>query len=422
MNAPPTGNRYAVHVIALYVVLASVWTVLWHYTPFAAPSSSWLQGVYAAEDWLFVVVSTIVLVLALIHINRQRYHFVFDSMGEGFVYCRMLIVDGRASDFVCLDANRAFHELTGTRTSVIGKKASAVTPDVRLTNPEVLETFARVARTGTMERFEAHIDATRSWLAVSVSRPGKNHVVAVFDDITARKEAEARLSDANALLAIQMEQMRILQARLQERAINDPVMHIHNRSYLDEILPLEAARARRQQDSFGVLLVDIDHFKLINDTYGHAIGDAILQSVAGTLTALLRASDIVCRYGGDEILCLLPGASYDATLERAEQLRTAIAESRIDHDQLSVRVTSSIGAAVFPQHGDEIDEVLRSADLALYQAKADGRNRVQMARAGAQLSLRLSALDAALPVQPRPDAEGATLIAARTYDDSTERQ
>lgn len=400
MNVVSTGNRYAVHVIVLYVVLASVWTVFWHYTPLLTTTSSpWLGGIHAVEDWLFVVVSTIVLVLSLAHINRQRYHFVFDSMGEGFVYCRMVFENGQPSDFVCLDANRAFHELTGTKTSVIGKRASAVKPDVRLTSPTVLETFGRVARTGTMERFEAHIDATQSWIAVSVSRPRKNHVVAVFDDITARKEAEARLNDANALLAIQMEQMRLLQARLQDRAINDPVMHIHNRSYLDEILPLEAARARRQQDGFGVLLVDIDHFKLINDTYGHAIGDAILQSVGGTLTASLRAGDVVCRYGGDEILCLLPGASYDATLERAEQLRKAISESRIDHDQLSARVTSSIGAAVFPQHGEEIDEVLRSADLALYQAKADGRNRVQMARAGAQLSLRLSGAETASPVQ-----------------------
>jgi diguanylate cyclase (GGDEF)-like protein len=400
MSVRSTGSRYAVHVIVLYVVLASVWTVFWHYAPaMAAPSSSWLRGMHAAEDWLLVAVSTIVLVLALAHINRQRYHFVFDNMGEGFVHCRVLFVDGQPQDFVCLDTNRAFYELTGTKTSIIGKKASAVAPDVRLTIPDVLEIFGRVARTGATERFETYIDAAKTWLAVSVTSGRKGHVVAVFDDITARKEAEARLNDANALLAIQMEQMRVLQARLQERAVHDPVMHIHNRSYLDEVLPLEAARARRQQDSFGVLLVDIDHFKLINDTYGHAVGDAILQFVARTLTTSLRADDVVCRYGGDEILCLLPGATCDATLERAEQLRHAIADTRVDHGEISVRVTSSIGAAVFPQHGAEIEEVLRSADLALYQAKADGRNRVQMARAGAQLSLRLSGTEPLPSVQ-----------------------
>lgn len=391
MNPLPAGSRYAVQIILLYVVLASVWTGFWHYMPgVTAPSTAWSRGLHAAEDWLFVLISALVLVFSLAYVNRQRFHRVFDSIGEGFVYGRVLFERERPADFVYLDVNRAFIELTGTGPGIIGRKASAITPDLRLTNPDLLASFGRVARTGVTERLDVHINATKAWLAVSVSRPGMNHIVAVFDDITARKAAEERLNNAHALLEIQMSQMQLLQEQLRERAIHDPVMHIHNRSYMDEVLPLEAAKARRRQDAFGVLLVDIDHFKLINDTYGHAVGDAILQSVARTLTVSLRASDIVCRYGGDEILCLLTGASGDVTLDRAEQLRRAVAELRIDHGDLSVRVTASIGAAVFPQHGAEVEDVLRAADLALYQAKADGRNRVQMARAGAQLSLKLS--------------------------------
>ena len=136
--------------------------------------------------------------------------------------------------------------------------------------------------------------------------------------------------------------------------------------------------------------MDVDHFKLINDTYGHAVGDAILQSVAHTLATSLRASDIVCRYGGDEILCLLTGAGFEATLERAEHLRAAVTEARVDHGDISARVTCSIGAAVFPLHGTEVEQVLRAADAALYRAKTTGRNRVQMADTGTQLSLSLS--------------------------------
>ncbi len=387
----------------LYVLLALVWTVFWHYTPaFAVPATSWLRGVHAAEDWLFAVISTAVLVFSLVHLNKQRFHRVFDNMGEGFAYCRVLFEDGRPRDFVYLDVNRAFYELTGTKAPVIGKKASTITPDWRLTNPDVLEAFGRVARSGLTERLDVYVDAAKTWLAVSVLRTGKDRVVAVCDDITARKEAEERLNNTHALLEIQMSQMRALQEQLQDRAIHDPVMHIHNRSYMDEMLPLAADRARRKQDGFGLLLVDVDHFKLINDTYGHAAGDAILQSVAHTLSSSLRASDVVCRYGGDEILCLLTGAGFEATLERAEHLRAAVTEARVDHGDISVRVTCSIGAAVFPLHGTEVEEVLRAADAALYRAKADGRNRVQMAQAGTQLSLGLSGTEPASLTEPLP--------------------
>jgi diguanylate cyclase (GGDEF)-like protein/PAS domain S-box-containing protein len=398
MKGPPAGGRYAIHVVLLYCAVAAVWTFFWHHGSWALPPGlSWLRTAEGAEDWLFAIVSTTVLVLALVHLNKLRYHAVFDNLGEGFAYCRVVVRNGRPADLVFLDVNRAFYELTGLRPGVAGKKASTVTPDVRLTNPELFAAVGRVARTGDVEHLEIHIQARRRWLAVSMSRPRPNHCLAVFDDITARKQVEERLNDANALLEIQMSQMRALQEQLQERAIHDPVMHIHNRSYMDEILPIAAARARRKQDAFGLLLVDVDHFKMINDTYGHAAGDAILQSVAHTLSTSLRASDVVCRYGGDEILCLLSGAGFDVTRERAEHLRAAVTEARVDHGDISVRVTCSIGAAVFPLHGTEAEEVLRAADEALYRAKADGRNRVQMAHAGTQLSLSLPGAET--PVQ-----------------------
>jgi diguanylate cyclase (GGDEF)-like protein len=402
MRTQPTGSQYAWHIVLLYVVLASVWTLFWHRMPPPTPAEPrWIQIVHGVEDWLFAIASAAVLVLALTHLNRRRYHFVFDNLGEGFAYWRMPVSAARP-DPVCLDANRAFAELTGIRGRVVGKRASALDPDLRLANPDLMDACARVARTGESEHLEIHADRSARWLAVSVSRPSAGHCLAVFDDITARKKAEDRLHTANALLEIQMSQMRALQEQLRDRALNDPVMHIHNRSYLDEILPLEAARARRRQDAFGVLLIDVDHFKQINDTYGHAVGDAILQAVARTLTRALRASDTVCRYGGDEILCLLPGAGYGVTRARAEHLVSALAETRIDHADLSVRVTCSIGAAVFPQHGADARAVVQAADLALYAAKAAGRNRAQMAGAGTQFTLDLRAAG-----EPHADQQSA---------------
>ncbi len=378
MNTP-SASRYVLQLVLLYVLLAGVWTVFWHRTPsLLAPSSPWLGTFQAAEDWLFVFASTGVLVFSLVRITNKRYHFVFENMREGFAYCRVLFIDGQPRDFVCLDVNRAFYELTGLKTNVVGQRGSDVMPGLQEANPEVLEICGRVARTGVTESIEVYLNALGSRFAISVYRPRRDHVVAVFDNITERKQAEEQLKHANERLATQMGHMRVLQRQLHDLAVHDPLMHIYNRNYLAEVVPLETTRARRQHDGFGVLLVDIDHFKLINDTHGHAAGDEILQSVARTLTASLRAGDIVCRYGGDEILCLLTGATCDSTLDRAEHLRQAVADMRIDREDVSVRVTVSIGAAVFPLHGLEMDEVVKAADLALYRAKADGRNRVQM--------------------------------------------
>lgn len=169
------------------------------------------------------------------------------------------------------------------------------------------------------------------------------------------------------------ETLRILSTR-------DPLTGLFNRRYLEESLDRELQRATRNQHPLGVAMLDLDHFKRLNDTYGHDAGDTVLRAVAGSLQKLTRGYDIACRYGGEEFTLILPGATLDVTLQRAEQLRGAFKYLDVQHQGHSLKAgTLSVGVADFPQHGSTPEMILRAADLALFRAKADGRDRVVVA-------------------------------------------
>ena len=165
--------------------------------------------------------------------------------------------------------------------------------------------------------------------------------------------------------------------RLRREVTLDALTGLHNRRYLEHVLKRELSFAQRGGHAVGVILVDLDSFKQLNDTLGHAAGDAALCAVGGFLRSRLRAYDIACRYGGDEIVVVVPGADASATRALAEQLRAGIEQLSIATAAAPVaRLTASIGVAAFPDHGSTPEAILHAADTALYVAKADGRNRV----------------------------------------------
>lgn len=128
-------------------------------------------------------------------------------------------------------------------------------------------------------------------------------------------------------------------------------------------------------------MFDVDHLKQVNDTYGHSAGDLLLQEVARCLHTRFRGEDIVCRYGGDEFVIILPGASSTQALQRAEQLHQAVHHLNIEfRGQTLPQTTLSLGVVAHPEHGVTLDSLLRAADMALYQAKAAGRDRVILGR------------------------------------------
>ena len=125
------------------------------------------------------------------------------------------------------------------------------------------------------------------------------------------------------------------------------------------------------------MMVDVDHFKLLNDTFGHDSGDAVLRMIGSVLRHIIREGDMPCRYGGEEFVVILPGATLEDTRQRAETLRMAIERCRPNHEGRALgQVTVSIGVSVFPVNGSSWQMVLKSADQALYNAKRSGRNRV----------------------------------------------
>ncbi|MBI5303337.1 MAG: diguanylate cyclase [Chloroflexi bacterium] len=209
---------------------------------------------------------------------------------------------------------------------------------------------------------------------------GQAVVIALAQDITERKRAEETLVETNVRLKQQIEEISRLHTELRALAIRDPLTQLFNRLYLNETLPRELARAARGGYSLGILMMDVDHFKDINDTFGHEAGDEALRTLATNIVTQVRASDIVCRYGGEELVCVLINASPDYTRQRAEEIRASIAALPIIRAEPSACVTLSIGVAMFPDHGATLKDILRAADDALYAAKAAGRNIVMMAR------------------------------------------
>lgn len=167
-----------------------------------------------------------------------------------------------------------------------------------------------------------------------------------------------------------------LQEALRNQLMRDQLTGLFNRRYLDESLIKEISRARRHNLPVTVMMLDIDHFKTFNDTYGHEGGDAVLAGFGNLLASSVRLEDIACRYGGEEFTLVLPGATHEFGLQRAEEIRVATHKIGLSRGSLTKSITTSIGVATFPLHGQSADSVLAAADAALYLAKNAGRNRV----------------------------------------------
>jgi diguanylate cyclase (GGDEF)-like protein len=178
--------------------------------------------------------------------------------------------------------------------------------------------------------------------------------------------------------ALALERVKLI-AFLENLSITDALTGIANRRHFEWRLSEEIERARRYKYPLSTLMLDLDHFKQVNDNYGHQIGDIVLQQVAQRLRRILRRTDFLARYGGEEFIVLAPQTPADRALILAERLRQVIAESPIPvADNLQIHITISIGVAVFPNHAQNESELVRAADAALYKAKQMGRNRVCM--------------------------------------------
>jgi len=203
-----------------------------------------------------------------------------------------------------------------------------------------------------------------------ISRGEVGYMTEVFNDMV------ARLRQGREELAAINKTLREKNMELEEISVTDSLTGLYNRKHLMETLAHEVARARRYNHSLSVLMIDIDHFKRYNDTFGHLAGDRALAKMASILTKSLRSVDYVARYGGEEFLVILPETGLEEAFSAAERIRNWVACDTFGNNEGQVTVTVSVGAAGLSEEGDTSESIIAKADAVLYEAKRLGRNRV----------------------------------------------
>jgi diguanylate cyclase (GGDEF)-like protein/PAS domain S-box-containing protein len=221
---------------------------------------------------------------------------------------------------------------------------------------QVVYVFRGLRRNGEVIDVEIH--------SSTMEIGGKIALIGLVMDVTERTRAER--------------EVHALQKELREQATRDALTGLYNRHYLEETLGRELIMARRHGHPVSVIMGDLDHFKAVNDRYGHLGGDEVLRTFGNLMKRHTRGSDICCRYGGEEFLLILPQMAKDDAVERAEQLCIAMAATPVPYGASAIRVTASFGVATFPGDGRTGDELIGAADSELYAAKATGRNRVNV--------------------------------------------
>jgi len=173
---------------------------------------------------------------------------------------------------------------------------------------------------------------------------------------------------------------------LRTQSIRDPLTGLFNRRYMEESLERELRRAERNNQTVSLVMLDIDHFKRFNDTFGHQAGDTLLRALGDFLSQRTRGQDVACRYGGEEFALILAGASAADAAKRSELLREELTHLAVSHaGQVLGRVTFSMGVAAYPTHATSTEQLLRAADEALYRAKSEGRDRICIATPAPEL-------------------------------------
>jgi PAS domain S-box/diguanylate cyclase (GGDEF) domain len=293
-------------------------------------------------------------------IARNR---LFDNIGEG-----ILVVD---QAFRVVDANPAARRLfnPGSKGSLIGQNIFTSI----LTEAEKDSFFSDISTTGRIKKFTFR--NSQYFYDVNVSRlftGNRNPVgwVIIFHDVTGQIEL-------NKNLANNLQEIQELQIQMHDELAHDPLTGCFNRRYLNEVLPYEMAQADRNHTTVGLIMLDIDHFKTINDNYGHATGDRVLQSVGQELMNFVRRSDKVFRYGGEEFLLVLPEITLSKATERAQKLCESFSQFSVSSlSGKTINLTVSCGVAVYPLHAETLNEIIDKVDQAMYAAKRAGRNRI----------------------------------------------
>jgi len=295
-----------------------------------------------------------------------------------------------ATDLTIIEVNPSFCSMLQTAAGeVVGTGIGRFFPpeEITLVSDELKALSGQAAESVELETQGTRTDGETIWLhwtatAVENRSGGLDYYLVMFEDISERRSTEDALKAAYAelegLVIQRTAELSSANERLATEAVSDPLTGLYNRRYLADFVERELSRTRRGGDKIVFALIDIDHFKLVNDTLGHDAGDDVLKALSAFLRAQIRHEDLAFRYGGEEFLLVLPGATLEGMPKRVEAIRDQFSRLEIQHGGRPIwPVTLSIGVAIFPDHGDSVEAVIRWADTALYRAKEGGRNRVE---------------------------------------------
>lgn len=343
----------------------------WSHSPLISENGELLAMVSAVTD-----ITQQVGTASALRESEQRYRTLMEIAPFPVVVTRI------SDSTVVLINKRAAERFGVDSASAIGLSA----PDYWVNPEERAKLVHLLEERGVAFDYEAELKTAKGehfWAYLSAilipKAAGESQIFVSFNDITERKQAELDLRKVNMDLQLRLLEILELRERLENQAIRDSLTGLYNRHHLDDTFDRELARARREGMPLAVVLLDVDHFKQLNDTYGHRAGDTVLKAMAALLSSDVRTEDFICRYGGEEFLVILPGMGLDIAAERAERWRLAIGEMRVPVRSTTLQITASFGIASYPDQGIDADRLVQAADTALYRAKHNGRNRVELA-------------------------------------------
>jgi diguanylate cyclase (GGDEF)-like protein len=210
-------------------------------------------------------------------------------------------------------------------------------------------------------------------------KDSRNVLISFALDISLQKDAQSKLIDTHVKLTKQTQALQEAQAKLKEQANRDPLTNMYNRRYFSDISEKIISLTKRTEEPISLMMIDIDDFKKINDTYGHNVGDEVIKLLVNIISSSIRKSDVAARFGGEEFAIILPNTDVQNAFKFANKLRENIKNSSYKDRTNSVKFTVSIGVDEFNQENDKnISDSLNRADKALYKAKTTGKNKVSI--------------------------------------------
>ena len=312
---------------------------------------------------------------------QSRLSLLGDNLEEAALYVYSQDANGR-SRFEYLSAS--MEKLIGIKNEEALKNAasllSTILPEHIPLLAELEEKSKEDLKSFEMEIRQRHAISGEVRWALLRSTPrrrpdGSTVWYGVQIDITGIKRNEKLLEEANEQLRLQVREIEQLHEELREQAIRDPLTGLYNRRYMRDIFKQEFSRARRENYSVSVIMLDMDELKFLNDTHGHQVGDQALQTLAIQLQSSTRKEDIVCRYGGDEFIIVLSKTFPKDAAKRVDEWREALNNHPLEIEgKNNITVNFTAGIASFPAHGSSMEEIVNYADVALYRAKARGKN------------------------------------------------